>query len=115
MVLLKVFKDFAATTSIHAFTFLVNPQLSVVKRISWAVLIIGAVIYAGYQLNISVVCKFGWFLKNEWYLLSMYKKKYFFMQRIEFFILFGTGKKIEHFIKIFDPQLGTSMFSVYIN
>ena len=37
------------------------------------------------------------------------------MQRIEFFILFGTGKKIEHFIKIFDPQLGTSIFSVYIN
>ena len=58
MGLLKVFKDFAATTSIHALTFLVNPQLSVVKRISWAFFIIGAVIYAGHQLNISVACKF---------------------------------------------------------
>ena len=69
MVLLKVFKDFAATTSIHSLTFLVNPQLSVVKRISWAVLIIGAVIYAGYQLNITFACKFGWFKMSDIYYL----------------------------------------------
>ena len=58
MGLLQVLKDFAATTSIHGLTFLVQPQLSPVKKISWALIFIGALIYAGRQLNISVICKF---------------------------------------------------------
>ena len=62
MGLLQVLKDFAAGTSIHGLTFLVQPQLSVVRRLSWALIFLGALIYAGRQLNISVICKFGWFM-----------------------------------------------------
>ena len=61
MGLLQVFKDFAAGTSIHGLTFLVQPQLSVVKRSSWALIFFGALIYAGYQLDKSVICKFSGF------------------------------------------------------
>ena len=60
MGLLQVFKEFAAGTSIHGLTFLVQPHLSVLRRISWALIFIGALVYAGYQLNKSVICKFGW-------------------------------------------------------
>ena len=57
MGLLQVFKDFAANTSIHGLGFLVQYQLSPVKRASWALIFIIALIYAGRQLNISIICK----------------------------------------------------------
>ena len=61
MGLLQVLKDFAAGTSIHGLTFLVQPQLSVLKRITWALIFFGALIYAGYQLDKSVICKLSGF------------------------------------------------------
>ena len=62
MGLLQVLKDFAGSTSIHGLTFMVQPQLSVAKRGAWAVVFLAALIYAGRQLNISVICKFGSFM-----------------------------------------------------
>ena len=56
MRLLQVFKDFAASTSIHGLTFLVQDQLSLGRRASWGLIFIAALIYAGRQLNISVIC-----------------------------------------------------------
>ena len=61
MELLQVFKDFAASTSIHGLMFLVQPKLSKIKKISWALIFLVAFIYAGRQLNISFICKFEWF------------------------------------------------------
>ena len=58
MRLLQVFKDFAANTSIHGLTFLVQHQLSLGRRVCWALIFIAALIYAGRQLNISVICMF---------------------------------------------------------
>ena len=58
MGLLQVFKDFAATTSIHGLTFLVQQKLSLGRRACWAMIFIAALIYAGRQLNISVICMF---------------------------------------------------------
>ena len=58
MGLLQVFKDFAASTSIHGLTFLVQNQLSLGRRASWGLIFIAALIYAGRQLNISVICMF---------------------------------------------------------
>ena len=57
MGLLDVFKDFAGGTSIHGFTFLVQPKLSKFTKIVWALAIIGALVYASYQLNLSRICK----------------------------------------------------------
>ena len=74
MGLLQVLKDFAGGTSIHGLTFLVQPQLSPAKRVSWALLFIGALIYAGRQMNISVICKFGWFI----IIINLQNKKYIF-------------------------------------
>ena len=57
MGLLQVLKDFAAGTSIQGLKYLVDPQLSLAKKVSWALIFIAALIYAGRQLNISVICK----------------------------------------------------------
>ena len=62
MGLLQVLKDFAAGTSIQGLKYLVDPQLSLAKRVSWALIFIAALIYAGRQLNISVICKFKRFM-----------------------------------------------------
>ena len=62
MGLLYVFKDFAANTSIHGLTFLVQPQLSVLRKVSWACIFLAALIYAGRQLNLSFICKFIFFI-----------------------------------------------------
>ena len=59
MTLLQVFKDFASGTSIVGLKYLVQPQLSVVWRVFWAVIILFALIFAGIELNKTVVCKFG--------------------------------------------------------
>ena len=59
MGLLQVLKDFAAGTSIHGLTFLVKPQLSVAQTICWGFVFTWALLYAGYQVDISVICKFG--------------------------------------------------------
>ena len=57
MGLLDVFREFAGGTSIHGFTFLVQPKLSKFTKILWALAIIGALVYASYQLNLSRICK----------------------------------------------------------
>ena len=57
MGLLDVFIEFAAGTSIHGFTFLVQPKLSKFTKILWVLAIIGALVYASYQLNLSRICK----------------------------------------------------------
>ena len=65
MGLLQDFKDFAATTSIHGLTFLVQQELSLGRRTCWAMIFIAALIYAGRQLNISVLCMFRLFNANN--------------------------------------------------
>ena len=57
MGLLDVFREFAGGTSIHGLTFLVQPKSSKFTKISWALVIIGALVYASYQLNLSRICK----------------------------------------------------------
>ena len=57
MGVLQVFKDFAAGTNIVGLKYLVMPQLTVVMRVFWGFIIGSAVIFAGTELNKTVVCK----------------------------------------------------------
>ena len=56
MGILDVLKNFAAGTSIHGLRFIVHPQSSKLKRITWSFVFIAAVAYAIHELNVAVIC-----------------------------------------------------------
>ena len=56
MGILGVLRDFAAGTSIHGLTFIVDPKLSSLKRITWSFAFIAALVYARHELNLAVIC-----------------------------------------------------------
>ena len=58
MVVLKVLREFAGGTSIHGFTFLVNPKLSSSTKIIWAIAIVVALSYASWEMKNSVIGKY---------------------------------------------------------
>ena len=57
MGILQVLKDFASGTSIHGLTFIVQPQLSILKRISRAFIFTAAMVYATERLKIAIIGK----------------------------------------------------------
>ena len=58
MVVLKVLREFAGGTSIHGFTFLVNPKSSTRTKIIWAIAIVVALCYASWEMKNSVISKY---------------------------------------------------------
>ena len=58
MVVLKVLREFAGGTSIHGFTFLVNPKSSTRTQIIWAIAIVVALCYASWEMKNSVISKY---------------------------------------------------------
>ena len=100
MVVLQVLKDFAANTSIHGLSFVVDSRLSIFKRVTWALIFTAAIMWASIQLHFAVTCKLrikflkisNQFMasepqKNSWFM------KFFFFYEI-FFILFFAWSKI---------------------
>ena len=63
MVVLKVLREFAGGTSIHGFTFLVNPKLSSSTKIIWAIAIVVALSYASWEMKNSVFGKYHYILE----------------------------------------------------
>ena len=57
MGVLQVLKDFAAGTNIVGVKYLCQPQLTMVSRVFWGFIIGSALIFAGTELNKTVVCK----------------------------------------------------------
>ena len=53
---LDVLKNFAAKTSIHGLSFIVDPKSSSLKKITWALIFIAAMVYATQQLRLAVIC-----------------------------------------------------------
>ena len=56
MGILEILQDFASGTSIHVLGFIVNPKTSKLKKITWAVIFIAAMMYATQELTLSVIC-----------------------------------------------------------
>ena len=56
MGIIGALKDFAAGTSIHGLTFIVDPKLSSLKRITWSFAFIAALVYARHELNLALIC-----------------------------------------------------------
>ena len=57
MAVLDVLKEFALKTSIHGLTFIAQPKLSTLTRVSWIYIFIAAMVYAGHELKLAVICK----------------------------------------------------------
>ena len=76
MVVLKVLREFAGGTSIHGFTFLVNPKLSSRTKIIWAIAIVVALSYASWEMKNSVIGKYHYILepwnRNQCLLSNIY-------------------------------------------
>ena len=76
MVVLKVLREFAGGTSIHGFTFLVNPKLSSSTKIIWAIAIVVALSYASWEMKNSVISKYHYILepwnRNQCLLSNIY-------------------------------------------
>ena len=76
MVVLKVLREFAGGTSIHGFTFLVNPKLSSSTKIIWAIAIVVALSYASWEMKNSVIGKYHYILepwnRNQCLLSNIY-------------------------------------------
>jgi hypothetical protein len=56
MGILEILQDFASGTSIHVLGYIVNPKTSKLKKITWAVIFIAAMMYATQELTLSVIC-----------------------------------------------------------
>ena len=56
-VVLKAFREFAGGTSIHGFTFLVQPKSSSWTKTIWAISLAVALMYATLEMRNSVVGK----------------------------------------------------------
>ena len=54
---LQVLKKFAGKTSIHGLGFVVDYRLSVLKRVTWALIFTAAIIWASIELHFAVTCK----------------------------------------------------------
>ena len=59
MGILEVLIEFANGTSIHGLNFIVQPKLSTLKRITWAVIFICAMVYATERLKIAIIGNYG--------------------------------------------------------
>ena len=57
MGVLKILQEFASDTSIHGFTFLVQPTSSTRTKIIWAFCLVVAITYASVQMRLSVIGK----------------------------------------------------------
>ena len=57
MGILKLLKDFAGGTSIHGLGFMVHKQSSTLKKFTWALLFLAAILYASLELRVKVTCK----------------------------------------------------------
>ena len=58
MVVLKVLREFAGSTSIHGFTFLVSPKSSSRTKFIWTISIVVALSYASWEMRNSVIGKY---------------------------------------------------------
>ena len=55
---LNILQEFAGGTSIHGFSFLVQPTSSIRAKIIWALCLVVAITYASVQMRLSVVGKY---------------------------------------------------------
>ena len=67
MGILQVLIEFARGTSIHGLVFIVQPQLSTLKRITWAVIFIAAMVYATERLKIAIIGNYGRLYQQDLY------------------------------------------------
>ena len=58
MVVFKVLREFAISTRIHGFKFLVSPKSSSGTKIIWAISIVVALSYASWEMRNSVISKY---------------------------------------------------------
>ena len=58
MVVLKVLQEFAGSTNIHGFAFLVSPKSSSRTKKIWAILIVVAMSWASWEMRNSVISKY---------------------------------------------------------
>ena len=58
MRILRVLKDFARTSSIHGLWYIVRPNGTTRSKIGFALVVLGAALYASLEIRNSVVCKF---------------------------------------------------------
>ena len=64
MVVLKVLREFAASTNIHGFAFLVSPKSSSRTKIIWAISLVVALSYASWEMRKSAISKYHYIFRT---------------------------------------------------